>query len=606
MKKEFQTKHKGFKKIIEPLLIILICLGINLYVGYLSGWSQLGTLLAAFIEGPIVAIPVGFLSPILDIGSRSIATSEPRLIMAGGGVLIALVSGFLVKHGWAKNIWKPLLIFVFVLGIFSFSSFLHSMDYLRIAEGITWLNAIFSWFMADPVSYLRLWIDNTMNIVIPVFISVYVAWLIPKIATLRFEFRYKDKYGILDTAHLGSELATYPVVGKIFGGAVRRLAMLYMSLQKEEKEKTVKVSEIRGDYVFNQERGYGFRLPEIASEWSKVQVQLIMGSIQYNTTNVDIFNLDTVAKELNLDKEEVKKRVKRMLDEHLILNTFDASLQAYGYFLCYAAIKLKPKTSKEKKAEISKWLEENDYICTGYETEGDYDFYIGVHIPTIDGFNEKVMKKLYTTPEIEEIKCLPVMRLIRQERIWHWDAERSKWREPIYAPNEFEKLAQIQNKLDKTDLEIIKLLNKKKDIKDQYNINFFSKNIEKTQKILERLYEKRMLVSPIFLNWMKLNYTPHFILVKLNDKLSTAEKIEIANKIAENPIFNLVFQHNDSYFDLSLCVYKNIVDMKTLKDELSKIREIKEIKEMDATKQYRMWTLMLNDKEWGECRMKWD
>jgi len=216
------------------------------------------------------------------------------------------------------------------------------------------------------------------------------------------------------------------------------------------------------------------------------------------------------------------------------------------------------------------------------------------------------MKKLYTTPEIEEIKCLPVMRLIRQERIWHWDAERSKWREPIYAPNEFEKLAQIQNKLDKTDLEIIKLLNKKKDIKDQYNINFFSKNIEKTQKILERLYEKRMLVSPIFLNWMKLNYTPHFILVKLNDKLSTAEKIEIANKIAENPIFNLVFQHNDSYFDLSLCVYKNIVDMKTLKDELSKIREIKETKEMDATKQYRMWTLMLNDKEWGECRMKWD
>jgi len=347
MKKEFQRKHKDFKKIIEPLLIILICLGINLYVGYLSGWSQLGTLLAAFIEGPIVAIPVGFLSPILDIGSRSIATSEPRLIMAGGGVLIALVSGFLVKHGWAKNIWKPLLIFVFVLGIFSFSSFLHSMDYLRIAEGITWLNAIFSWFMADPVSYLRLWIDNTMNIVIPVFISVYVAWLIPKIATLRFEFRYKDKYGILDTAHLGSELATYPVVGKIFGGAVRRLAMLYMSLQKEEKEKTVKVSEIRGDYVFNQERGYGFRLPEIASEWSKVQVQLIMGSIQYNTTNVDIFNLDTVAKELNLDKEEVKKRVKRMLDEHLILNTFDASLQAYGYFLCYAAIKLKPKTSKD-------------------------------------------------------------------------------------------------------------------------------------------------------------------------------------------------------------------------------------------------------------------
>lgn len=237
MKKEFQRKDKNFRKILETLLTILICLCINLYVGYLSSWSQVGTLLAAFIGGPLVAIPVGFLSPILDIGSRSIATSEPRLIMAGGGVLIAIVSGFLVKHGWTKNIWKPLLIFVFVLGIFSSSSFLHSMDYLRIAEGITWLDAIFSWFVADPVSYLRLWIDYTINISIPVFISVYVAWLIPKLATMKYDFKYKDKYGILDTARLGSELASYPVVGKIFGGAVRRLAMLYMSLQKEEKEK---------------------------------------------------------------------------------------------------------------------------------------------------------------------------------------------------------------------------------------------------------------------------------------------------------------------------------------------------------------------------------
>lgn len=365
-------------------------------------------------------------------------------------------------------------------------------------------------------------------------------------------------------------------------------------------------NEMSEEYILNQRRGYGFRVPEMMSELSKVNVQRVIGLLQFNSANSKIFNLDAIAKKSCWDKNEVEKRLRKMTEQRLILSVIDSPMEAYDFFLAYLAIKLKSGVSREEKAELSKNLLENDYLCTGYETEGDYDFYVGGHVQTIDRFNEKIMKKLFLTPAVEEIKILPVQRTIRQERKNHWDAPRDRWRMAVYAPNEFSKLEKIQDKLDKTDLKIIESLNERKDPTDHFDITFFPGEKETTESILHRIFEKRIILSPVFLNWMKLNYRPHFFLVKLDEGTSAEERMKITNEIAETPAFNLVFQHNDSYFDITLCAYQNLVDLDSLKGELEKIEEVQEIAEMEAVRQYRIWSLRLDEENWGECIMRWE
>jgi len=359
--------------------------------------------------------------------------------------------------------------------------------------------------------------------------------------------------------------------------------------------------------MFNQYRGYSFRLPENIAEWSKVKVQLLIGTIQFAGANPDLINRETIAEDLNLDVEDVKQKVQRMYDDHLLLLPTDAALQTVGFGLFYMLVKLKNNTSPDKKREISDMIRDNDYMCTSFETEGDYDFFLGAHITTIDNLYDKVMKHLYARPELERLTLLPIQRMLRQERINHWDMKNEFWRETAIIDGEFEKLGQIQDVLDETDLRIIRSMMTKRDITEYLNVGFLSKKKETGETLLKVLDEKRLFVCPVFLNWMKLNYQPYFFVVKFSDKIDSDRKIIIADDLVENnPDFNIALQISDSPYDLFLGTYKGLSDVKKVKEMLQSFDEIVEINEMVSTKQHRMWTIKLEEKNWGECVMMWE
>ena len=278
--------------------------------------------------------------------------------------------------------------------------------------------------------------------------------------------------------------------------------------------------------------------------------------------------------------------------------------------LCYQVVlpvKLKKNVSPERKHEISIMIRDNDYICTSFETKGDYDFFMGAHIISIDNLYKNVLKSLYALPELEELTLLPVQRMLRQERINHWDMKNEFWRETAIIDGEFEKLEKIQKVLDKTDLQIIQTMMEKKDITEYLNVGFLSKKRESGEKLLHVLDEKRLFVCPVFLNWMKLNYQPYFFAVKFSDKMDSDRKMVLADELVENyPEFNIALQVSDTSYDLFLGAYQGLSDIKDVKAILQSVDEIVKVSEMVATKQHRMWTVKMEEKNWGECVMMWE
>ncbi|MCD6183968.1 MAG: hypothetical protein J7K01_06675 [Thermovirga sp.] len=418
----------------------------------------------------------------------------------------------------------------------------------------------------------------------------------------------------INTQKLGTKLAEIPVVGPVWKKLVRLVTIVYLDyIAPLQREKNVAQPTLQlntsgeGQYMFNQYRGYSFRLPANIAEWSKVKVQLVIGTIQFAGTNPNLINMEAIAKDLNLGLDDVSHRIGRMYDDHLLLIPTDAALQTVGFGLFYMVVKLKKGTSPERKHEISAMVRDNDYLCTSYETEGDYDFFCGAHVTTIDNLYKNILRYFYDLSEMEELTLLPVQRMLRQERVNHWDMKKEFWRETALINEEFEKLGKIQTALDDTDIQIIQSMTKKKDIIDYINVSFLSKKKEEGKKLLRMLDEKKLFICPVFLNWMKLNYQPYFFVIKFNEKIDSDRKLALADEIVENnPEFNIALQVSDTYYDLFLGTYQGLSDIKTVRGILQSIDEIVEIKEMSAIKQHRIWTVKLAEENWGECVMKWE
>jgi len=601
-------KNKYFIKLICFVLTGMIA---NCVISYLARSiglpipvDHIGTILIAILGGPFAGGLAGLLSVLL---SSVLAVNSVAVIDIGNainGAILGLLVGFLANYGWFKEFRKTVVAGIGIVLIYSIILMLN-IAYVREA-------------FAYPAAVSRDFMTTIWFVFLDKMTSVIVVWVFLKlIGTTLLEniaWRKANLTPPINTQKLGTKLAEIPVIGPVWKKLVRLITIFYLDyivpLQKSD-DATQSTSQIdtlgEGQYMFNQYRGYSFRLPANIAEWSKVKVQLLIGTIQFAGANHDLINRETIAKDLNLGIDEVTKRVNKMYDDHLLLLPTDAALQTIGFGLFYMVVKLKKNVSPERKHEISIMIRDNDYICTSFETKGDYDFFMGAHIISIDNLYKNVLKSLYALPELEELTLLPVQRMLRQERINHWDMKNEFWRETAIIDGEFEKLEKIQKVLDKTDLQIIQTMMEKKDITEYLNVGFLSKKRESGEKLLHVLDEKRLFVCPVFLNWMKLNYQPYFFAVKFSDKMDSDRKMVLADELVENyPEFNIALQVSDTSYDLFLGAYQGLSDIKDVKAILQSVDEIVKVSEMVATKQHRMWTVKMEEKNWGECVMMWE
>ena len=594
------------KSYLRSVLLILAGVLLNLLIPFIMmslersvPFDHVGTVFVAVLGGPLVGAVVGLVSVLLAAMLHyGIALID--VMNSLNGAILGCAVGWLTGRGFFKEFWKAMVMAAVVVCVYT---------------SIVVLNVTFAY----PVAVIKDILGTLWFVFLDKFFTILILWVFFKlVGTMLLQGATRAPSTLptaMNTQKLGTKLAEIPVIGPVWKKCVRLITIIYLDyvpqFQKEDKKdtgavKTLKTSE-EERYMFNQYRGYGFRLPENISEWNKVKVQLVIGTIQFAGANHDLLNKETVAQELGLSIDEVTKRIIRMYKEHLLLVPTDAALQTIGFALFYMVVKLKKGTSEKRKQEISNMIRDNDYACTSFETAGDYDFFLGTHITTIDNLYKTVLKGLYALPELEELTLLPVQRMLRQERLNHWDMKKDLWREAALIDGEMDKLATMQSALDKTDLRIIETLMKRREITEYLNVNFLSKKKEAGEKILRTLDEKRLFVSPVFLNWMKLNYQPYFFAVKFSGKTDSDQKIELSDHLVETyPEFNLALQVTDTYYDLFLGSYQGLADIEAMKKALKETPGVAEVKAMVATRQHRMWTTKLSEENWGECVMMWE
>ena len=171
-------------------IIFLVSVGVNLSLSGFGGWRYFGTFISAFLGGPLVSVSVALVSQIVDTG---IGTTG-RWILLISHLLISLVAGVMVMKGFAKKFWKPFIIYIIALAIATSAYYFRSTLWLMEAQGIWNLRDLMYYFLQSPQKYIMDVIKLGWSYAIPMFISVYIAWLIPKIATMKYDFKYKDKY----------------------------------------------------------------------------------------------------------------------------------------------------------------------------------------------------------------------------------------------------------------------------------------------------------------------------------------------------------------------------------------------------------------------------
>jgi len=180
-------KHKN---VIFMSIVFLVGVAVNLLLSDFSGWKYLGTFFSAFLGGPVISVPVALVSSIIDTG---IGTSG-RWILLVGHLLVGLVAGVMVMKGFANTFWKPLVIFIVGLVIATLTIYSRSTLWLMEAQGIWSLSEIMYYFLESPMKYFVEVIKLGCNNAVPIFVSVYIAWFIPKVAATKYDFKYKDKY----------------------------------------------------------------------------------------------------------------------------------------------------------------------------------------------------------------------------------------------------------------------------------------------------------------------------------------------------------------------------------------------------------------------------
>jgi len=360
------------------------------------------------------------------------------------------------------------------------------------------------------------------------------------------------------------------------------------------------------EYFFDP-RGIGFLEPGIVPLDNAMMSAYNVAKSSYQI-HPDVFNMEYLAKATGLTKKEIMKRMHRLYDEHLTMFVMNPATQVYGWGLYYWFVKLKEGTSKEAKSRLSEWYQNKDDICTGFEMNGDFDFFNGNHMRVLDNLLASVIDPWKNNPEVEFVHICPIRRDVRESHVNMWDAPQNAYRKAFWGKGQLEKLAKIQDKMDLNDLKIFEALNAERPVEEVFDFNVLAKisgldpkdMLEGIKEIVEK---KRILVPVFFLNFMKLNLTNHMFVIRMFQNIPSYRKSQIVDELSQIPEFNLVNEFTDAFYDILVCAYNEISDIDALRDKISTYAEIEDIKEADITRQYRRWVCRLDEKNgfWEEC-----
>jgi len=362
----------------------------------------------------------------------------------------------------------------------------------------------------------------------------------------------------------------------------------------------------KNEYYFYP-RGIGFFEPGVVALDDPAMSTYNIAKSSYQI-RPDVFNMEYLSKSTGMGKKEIIKRMHRMYDERLIMYVSNGAVQVSGFGLYYIFVKLKKGTSTEVKTKLSQWFQNVDDICTGSETTGDFDFYIGSHMRTLDNLIATVIDPWKNNPQVEQVRICPIRRDIRECHVNLWDAPADRYRELYWGEGQIEKLAEIQDKMDANDLAILKALNTKRPVEDIYDFKVLSEvsglDAKKMAESFKEIVEVRRINVPLFaLNYSKLNLTNHMFAIRLFQTTPSFRKSQITDELSTIGEFNHVHEFSDAYYDILVYAYNEISDIDALRSRINSYSEVEDIDEGDITRRYRRWTCRLDDQNdfWEEC-----
>ncbi len=358
-------------------------------------------------------------------------------------------------------------------------------------------------------------------------------------------------------------------------------------------------------YFFNP-RGLSFFEPGAVPMDNPVMSAFNVAKATYQI-RPEVFNMGYLTRVLNMKKEEITKRIKKLYEDHLIMYVMTPPMQVIGYGLYYWLVKLKDGTPKEKKQLLSEWFQNKDEICTGAETKGDFDYFNGCHMRVLDNLIYDVLYRLRDLPEVEYVHLAPIRRVIRDLYTNMAESE-SDYRKFFLDDEKLRKLSTMQKKMDIKDLEIFKALNTQRPVEEVYDFKVLQEISglnpdEMLMGIKDVVETKRLLVPMFHLNTKKLGLINHQFVVRLFQMTPCYRKAEIADELSSISDFNMISELTDSFYDITLCAYKGLTDTDALLKTISSYSEVEEVKEADVTREFRRWTCRLDEENgmWEEC-----
>ncbi|WP_252243602.1 MULTISPECIES: AsnC family transcriptional regulator [unclassified Clostridium] len=361
------------------------------------------------------------------------------------------------------------------------------------------------------------------------------------------------------------------------------------------------------DNYFFRPRGIGFTengtVPLDSAEMSAYNIAKSCYQIY-----PEVFNLNYISEVTKVEKEEIKKRIRRMYDEHLIMFVMNPATQVYGWGLYYWVVKLKEGTTKEQKAILSKWFQDKDDICTGYETDGEFDFFNGNHMRVLDNLLSDVIAPWKENEYVDYVHLCPIRRDVRESNVNMWDVKGDGYRKHVWGKDQIKKLFEVQDKIDEIDFAIIDAINSTESIGDMLDYDVLAQlsglDSETMKKDLIKIVdEKRIILPMIYLKFRALGLSMKMYLIRLFQIIPSARKAEIVDELSEIPELNNVLEFSDSLYDIMVTAYNELTDLDKIRDILDGYGEIEEIKEADTKRQYRRWVCRLDDENgyWEEC-----
>lgn len=360
------------------------------------------------------------------------------------------------------------------------------------------------------------------------------------------------------------------------------------------------------DYFFAP-RGIGFLEPgTVATDSTEFSAYNVAKSFYQNYP--EVFNTTYIGKKLGICPEEVKKRIKRMYDERIIMLVYNPAVAVYGWGLYYWVVKLKASTSPETKQALSTWFQNKDDICTGYETSGEFDYFNGNHMRVLDNLLADVIGPWKDNPEVEYVHLCPIRRDVRESSVNMWDAPRDGFRKFIWGQDQVEQLLKLQDKIDATDFAIIDAINNTESVGDMFDYEVLENlsgldGQQMKEDFIQMCDVARYVVPMIHLNHMKLGLSMTMYLVRLFQNVPSYRKAQIVDDLSDMVEFNNIWEFSDSFHDIMLSSFTELTDWKKIRDKIESYSEVEEVKIANSNRQFRRWVCRLDDENgyWEEC-----